>query len=144
MKEMPQAQDQSPPAGVVCDRQGPDAPLVEAYLRAKGLSAQWYALHDLDDADRDVIAGRLGTVVFVRWQNLLEGIWNGEVSFDRWVKSGVDLRFVESPGENGSACLETVSRAWAAQKRARRRRQTVSGIILSIIAIAAAFITIQT
>ncbi len=140
MKENAQSSQQ---IGVVCDRHGPEASRVEAYLDTVGLSGRWYALNDLDDADRDVVRGRLDTVVFVRWQDLLEGIWNGEVSFDRWQERRVDLRFVESPGDDDRARLETVTRAWLRHKRAGRRRQIVSGIILSLVAIAAAFVTVQ-
>lgn len=129
--------------GVVCDRHGAEAARTESYLDEAGLSARWYALRDLDEADRDVIAGRLETVIFVRWRDLLEGIWNGEVSFDRWQERRVDLRFVESPGEGERACLDAVARAWFRYQRARRRRQIASGVILSLVAIAAAFLAIQ-
>ncbi len=127
----------------VCDRDGPDAPRMEAYLRNHGLEARWHALRDLDDVDREVCAGRAATVVFVHWQGLLEGIWNGEVSFDRWLELRAELRFVESPGESATDYLASVSRAWSAHKRARRRRQMVSGVVLSLIALISAFLVVQ-
>lgn len=140
---MTQTAEPVPTIGVICDRGSPDASRMEAFLGTQGLSGRWYARHDLDDADRDVIAGRLHTVVFLRWQDLLEGIFNGEVSFGRWQDTKVDLRFVEPAGTDDLARLAAVSQAWTAHQRQRRRRRTVSGIILSLIALAAAFITVQ-
>lgn len=140
---MTQTAEPASTIGVICDRGSPDASRMEAFLRAQSLSGHWYARHDLDDADRDVIAGRLHTVVFLRWQDLLEGIFNGEVSFGRWRDIKVDLRFVEPAGTDDLARLAAVSQAWTAHQRQCRRRRTVSGILLSLIALAAAFITVR-
>lgn len=133
----------SPAIAAVCDKHGPDAASMEAYLNAHAPAARWVAPRDLDDVDRDVIAGRVQTVVFVRWQALLEGIWNGEVTFTRWQEMTAQVRFVESPGTDGQAQLATISQAWTQHKRARRRSQAISGLILSVIAIASAFVLIH-
>jgi hypothetical protein len=131
----------------VCDRNGPDAARMEAFLESvlesQSRPARWYALRDLDDVDREACAGRVPEVVFVRWEALLEGIWNGEVTFNRWLQAGARVHFVESPGSSSEACLATVSDAWMMHKRVRQRCQVISGIVLSIIAIASAFLLIQ-
>lgn len=127
----------------VCDKHSPDAARMDAYLREQGLSARWYALRDLDDVDREVCAGRTQQVVFLNWSDLLQGMWNREVSFDQWLKMQAEVRFVEAPGDTSAACLAAVSEAWSAHKRARRRRQAISGLILSLVAVAAAFAIVQ-
>ncbi len=66
---------------VVCDPRGPDAPAMKTFLEARGLTrTTWHAPRDLDDVDQDVRAGRLAHVVFVRPDDLLDGIFHGEVA----------------------------------------------------------------
>ncbi|MBI4578569.1 MAG: hypothetical protein HY718_02640 [Planctomycetes bacterium] len=132
------------PAVAVCDRRGPDAARMEAFLRSRGTSARWMALRDLDDVDGEVIAGRTRHVVFVSWRDLLEGIWYGEVAYGRWLAAGTRVDFVDSPGNDASECLATVSRAWDGYQRTRRRRQCVAGLVLSVIAVIAAFVVVRT
>jgi hypothetical protein len=127
----------------VCDRKGPDAPRMEAHLQSIGAAARWYALRDLDDLDVDVCAGRLGRVVFMSASDLLEGIWSGEITYSRWLAAGVTAEFVDSPGTDAAACLATVSQTWDAYGRRQKRRHTAAGLILSVIAIAAAFAVSQ-
>lgn len=136
------ASDRLPTVAAVCDKHGPDAARMEAHLRATGEPARWYALRDLDDVDREVRAGHTQRVVFIRWQDLLAGLWNGEMSLDAWLSAHATVGFVESSGDNAD-CLTAIAQAWSLHKRARRRRQAVSGIILSIIALICAFIVVQ-
>lgn len=128
----------------VCDKKGPDAARMAAFLEAQGMSAtRWYAIRDLDDVDADATAGRLGTVVFVSWQDLLEGIWTGEVNYGRWLAAGAKVRFVDSPRDDAAACLATLSQAWDRYDQKRRKRNAIAGLVMSFIVIAAAFILIQ-
>ncbi|HOA72663.1 MAG TPA: hypothetical protein PL151_16610 [Phycisphaerae bacterium] len=131
---------QSPTVAAVCDPSGPHAARMAEYLQARGEPARWYAPRDLDDVDREVSAGRLRTAVFVNWRDLLEGIWHGEVTFSRWRAMRIDVQFLDSPGDDAGAQLEVVAQAWADYQQSRRRRRAISGLILSLIAVAAAFV----
>ena len=148
---MTNAQTESPMAAsagekviaAVCDKRGPDAARMEAYLKCKAITAKWYALRDLADLDRDVREGRVGGVVFVRAADLLEGIFNNEIKYSDWVTASVPVSFFESVDGDTARCMANVGEAWDRHQVARRRRQTVAGIILGIIAIAAAFVVVR-
>jgi hypothetical protein len=82
-------------------------------------------------------------VVFVRAADLLEGIFNNEIKYSDWVTAGVPVSFIESADGDIARCMANVGEAWDRHQVARRRRQTVAGIILGIIAIAAAFVVVR-
>lgn len=135
----PARSDSAGTVAAVCDRKGPRATEMQAYLAARGLTARWHAPRDLDDVDTAVGAGRLGHVVFLGWSDLLDGIWSGEVTYANWLSAGVKVDFVDAPADTRDACLAAVSQAWDRYRRTQRRRHTIAGLVLSIIAIAVAF-----
>jgi hypothetical protein len=128
---------------VVYDKRGPDTTGMEAYLKTQAVAAHRYALRDLDGLNCDVCAGRVNRVIFVRVQDFLEGIFNDEIKYARWQAAEVQVDFVESPEPDASAHLAALGRAWEKHCRARRRRQTVAGLILGTIAVAAAYVVVQ-
>ena len=115
---------------------------MSAFLQAQGLNARWFASRDLDDVDAEASAGRATTVVLICWQQLLDGIWNGEVDYPRWLAAGTQVLFVDSPGDDAAACLATLSQAWDRYRATQRRRSAAAGLVLSIIVILAAFTTL--
>ncbi len=102
--------------------------------------ADWYARRDLDEVDRGVREGRVRRVIFPAIDELLTGLMSGEIDAAAWLAAGVRIEFPERPpgdvGELGRVLLE----AWQSNARRRRRAQVVAGLILSGIAILAAFI----
>ena len=134
-------QTQTETVAVVCDRRGRNTTIMEAFLQARSLAqARWYAPPDLDDVDRAVRRGDVRRVVFGDLNGLLEGIWNGELEFEQWSAVGTQLEFVEPPGQTAPAHVRTVFASWQRWSRRRRRRQLVAGVVLSVVALAAAFV----
>ena len=116
---------------------------MKTFLEARGLTrTTWHAPRDLDDVDQDVRAGRLAHVVFVRPDDLLDGIFHGEVDFDRWRATGTRVEFALAPDSTTDQTIEPAWRSWQQWRRRHRRRQIIGGTILSAVAIAAAFILV--
>lgn len=133
-------QTQSEHTVVVCEHDSKDTAAMETYLRARQLTeARWYPRRDLDEVDRAIRSGDVQQVVFPKVSDLLDGFWTGEIAFDQWLAAGAKVEFVESPGQNISADIKTIFASWEQWRRPHRRRQIVAGIILSIVALAAAF-----
>ncbi|MCK4340701.1 MAG: hypothetical protein KAY37_03125 [Phycisphaerae bacterium] len=135
------AQTQTECVAVVCDRDGGDAPAMEAFLTAQGLAdAEWFAPRDVDEVDQAVCTGRVRRVVFPTETQLLEALWNNEIAFEHWLASDLRLEFVKMCEPTSAAHVEAVFESWRRWQRRHRRRQFVAGIILSIVAIVAAFV----
>jgi len=127
---------------LVRDVRGDEARRIGERLRAEGRSVQWHVLRDVDLVDRDVREGRVREIIVGHCSILLEGIWNGAVSFGEWRRAGVRLEFLESPGEDTATVLATVADAWVRYSQDRRRRQLIAGLLLSLIAALAAFVIV--
>lgn len=138
-KEQPEATN----VATVCDKDSPDAALMEAYMREHGVTAVRYTLRDLDRLNGDVNEGRIKRVIFVRAEDLLEGIFNDEIRYGRWLTTGTQVELVEPAGTDTAACLAATARAWERHCVKHRRRQVVAGLILGTIAVAAAFIVVR-
>ena len=125
----------------VGDQDGKDAAVMEAFLRAQGATeAPWYLPSDLNDVDRAVCEGRVRRVVFDSLSTLLEGVWNGDIEFSRWLATGTQVDFAEPPGQSTCAHVQAVFESWEQWQRRRRRRQVTAGVILSVVALVAAFV----
>lgn len=135
------SQTQAEDVVAVGDRDGKDAAVMEAFLQAQGATeAPWYRPGDLDDVDRAVREGRVRRVVFDNLSTLLEGVWNGDIGFRMWLAKGTQVDFAEPPGQTTSAHVRAVFESWEQWHRRRRRRQVVAGVILSLVALVAAFL----
>jgi len=122
---------------IVCDRDTAGAPAVEAYLASQGVAdAAWFAPRDLDDVDRAVADGRVRRVVFPRLIDMLEGLWNEEIDAAAWLAAGVQIDLVESPS---AGCPPTLLESCQRWRTARRARRATAGLVLSVVALAAAF-----
>jgi len=125
---------------VVCDPSGPDAADVHGYLQARNLTqAAWFAPRDVDEVEKGLRSGRVRRVVFPRLADFLEPLWDEALHVEFWQASGVMVDFVE-PG--GASTVAAIVDRWEKTRRRRRRRQVVAGLILSIAAMAAAFVII--
>jgi hypothetical protein len=131
------------PAAVVCDPRGGGAGAIRRFLQDRGLSdAQWYAPRDLNDVDRAVREGRVRCVVFPGLSDVLEGLWNEEIAADAWLAIGVRIEVAAAPASDAVAGLPEVFAIWQRWRRARRRRQAVAGVVLSLVVLAAAFVLV--
>ena len=126
---------------VVCDKRGRGAPAMQAWLDAHDVAAgSWFDPLDLDDLDQAVREGRFQRVVFTDLAALLDGIWDGEITFDRWLAAGVGLDFVELPDAASESTVKTVFESWQRWNRRHRRRRVVAGVVISVIVLVIAFL----
>jgi len=93
---------------------------------------------ELDELDLAVREGRLTRVVLESPEQLLAGLWNGEIDAQTWLTAGVEVEFATKV--DGSALPHLLLESWSVNARRHRRRRIVAGAVLRIIAIAAAFI----
>ena len=126
-----------PLIAVVCDRNGDAASAVQAYLQSPNIAdAAWFGPRDLDDLDRAVRDGRVRRVIFPRLADMLEGLWNEEIDAAAWLAAGVQIDLADCPA---GACPPTLLKSWQRWRTARRGRRAIAGLVLSVIALAAAF-----
>jgi hypothetical protein len=140
---------------VICERHGADAAAAQAFVDARGhRDVRWFAPRDLNDVEDAIEAGRIACVVFVRFEDFLTALWDEELAFERWLSAGVRVGFVHPPDvapagvvhadnealdDADTALAAAVDANWRRWRRARRRRTIVAGLILSALALAAAF-----
>jgi hypothetical protein len=125
---------------VVGDEGGPETAAVEQLLRRwNECQVRWYPRRDLDVLDAAVREDHVRCVVFKDVNDLLEEVWEGEVEIDRWLAKGVRVEFAEGLGADATAQADTVIRAWRRWNGRRCRRHVVAAMVLSLLALAAAF-----
>jgi len=130
---------------VLCANQGTTAQSVRAYLDSRNLTqTRWYDPLDLDDLDEAVREGRIHRVVFPELSTLLTGIWNGRITFERWLSGDVRLDFVSTPAAGPEALARLIFESWQGWQRRHRRRQAIAGAILSAIIVMVVFLYIAT
>lgn len=127
---------------VVCDRSdAAQAADVRAWLaRSAVADACWFAPRDLDDVAAGVADGRITAVVFPRLDDLLAALWGGRLPLDRWRRAGVRIELAVAPSVDLPALLEPLGSSWHAHARRQRRRRIVAGLVLSAVALLAAWI----
>jgi hypothetical protein len=120
----------------------PAGDALRAYVASHvlGEAPTWFAPRDLNDLEDAIEAGRFERVVFATPGDFLEAVWNGEIRPAAWRKAGVRVEFAErsAPGDDATRAWSLAERyeAWRAR---RRQAAIVSAVVLSAIAIAAAF-----
>ena len=132
------------PIAVVCDPDGPEADAVRDYVTQRHLDvARWYPLRDVDDAERDLLAGHIQHVVVFSPRDWLIAAWNRKIDPAVWVRQGVQMDFVEPPPAGANLEVFDVVARWQAWDCARRRRRTSAGVVLSVIVLVAAFLLLK-
>lgn len=102
-----------------------------------------FAPKDDDELDAELCAGRLRRVVFPNVGALLTMIWKDQARLDCWIEAGVRIELAEPPPGHADSWQPFVLAAYrslSAWRRAERRRKIIAGIVLSILALAAASI----
>ncbi|MBN2445261.1 MAG: hypothetical protein JXO22_00930 [Phycisphaerae bacterium] len=115
---------------------------VREFLAAHRIrDVRWYDPHDLDDVERAIQDGEIRRVIIPTWSVMLDGVWGGLIDVEAWFDADVQIDFVEAPTDR-DAQLVALAASWRRHRQQRRRRQIIAGAILSVIALAAAFIII--
>lgn len=130
-----------PHIAVLCDRADPRTSDVEARIANHPREAvKWYAPRDADDVDRLVQTGQIDEVIVPDLALLLVAEWDNEIDAAAWYRAGITLTLIEPPPTDALSQSAHHSRTWRAWRRRQRRLRYVGGTILSLIAIAAAFV----
>jgi hypothetical protein len=125
----------------VCDADDPSAPELAGYLAGRGDAATIFRRRKLDDLDRAVRSGRVGEVVFVSPEDLLEAVWDKRVDFEAWRAARVRVSFLRLP-QNTDELLQRVLSCWDCWRLRRRRRQIVATVLLGLAALLAAWVLV--
>lgn len=103
-------------------------------------AVRWFSPRDVDEVDAAARRGELRRVLFLQLDDLLEAVWQGEIDLIAWRARGVHVTYAE-PRDGGAPDFVTVlADNWQRWEARHRRRQIVAGLVLSAIAIAAAFL----
>jgi hypothetical protein len=94
---------------------------------------------DDDELNQEARAGRFDVIVFPDLDALLGAIWKEDADLSAWEAAGVRLELaVPPPGDHWRNVVRAVSDSHARWRRASRTREILAGVILSILALAAA------
>jgi len=125
---------------VVCERGSTAVALVEDYLRARGVTdAGWHAPRDVDEVEDGLRAGQYRRVVFAGLADFLALLWEDALAVGRWRGAGVAIEFAQPADAGAAGQVATILETWVQVRARRRRAQAVAGLVLSAVAVAAAF-----
>ncbi|MEW6197307.1 MAG: hypothetical protein AB1601_01395 [Planctomycetota bacterium] len=128
---------------VVCDPDGPAAAVVRARLAASGVAqVTWIRPGDADDVDRAVAAGQVKRVIWPDLATWLTALWDGLLVPARWRQPDLTVEFAGVTGPLDASVVRAIATTWDAWHARYRRRQAVAGLILSVAALAAAFVVL--
>lgn len=128
---------------VVCNRQSGAAAGVDAHLQAHGITdAVWYAPSEVDDVDRVVRAGQVARVVFPALSDFLAVLWDEVLTVEAWQAPGMAIEFAEPDNVVPAAQVSAILERWRQWQLRRHRQRAVAGLILSALAVAAAWVLV--
>ena len=134
-------QDSTIGVAVVCNRSDESAAAVETYLHATGSGpARWFAPRDVDEVDAALRSGAVRRIIFPRLANFLEALWNEPLTLDVWLAPDTRVELAETAGPDDPARLRALVAAWQQTSRRQRRARAIAGFVLSVVALAAAFV----
>lgn len=129
----------SPRVAVVCVSEDGPRRAAESYLRAHGIDdVDWYVPRDVDEVDWAVTEGRVGHVIFAEPRDFLDALWSELLTDERWQDGRVQVEFLAPLGNSGPATAASIAGAWACWEGRRRRRRTIAGVMLGVLAVLAA------
>lgn len=131
--------DATPVTVVVCESQADLAGAGSFSDTLGGPPARSVRPRDLDDLERELEPGRPFRVLFLRIEDLLEALWDGNIRPEQWLEGSVHLAAREGEEWAASIRLQRLLAAWGRWTSRHRRTRIASGLILSLLAIAAAF-----
>jgi hypothetical protein len=128
---------------VVCDRHSEHAALVEEYLREQGVAdAEWYLPRDVDEVDQALRAGQVRHVIFPTLDDFLAALWDEPLTLENWLAPSVSIELARPSGPTDAARAAALIASWRSYRERRRRAQAVAGVLLSAVAVAAAFVVL--
>ena len=134
------AQDPTEGVAVVCNRSDETAATIERYLQAtRSGAARWFAPRDVDEVDAALRAGTVRRIIFPHLSAFLEALWNEPLTLDVWLTPETRVELAESSGPDDPARLRALVAAWQQTSRRQRRARAIAGLVLSVVALAAAF-----
>ncbi len=128
---------------VICESHGAAAETVRGYLAARGIGqAAWVGPHDADEVERAIVAGRVRRVIWPDVAAWLTALWGGQIVASHWWQGGPTLEFADVAGPLDTSVVRAISAAWDTWHARHRRRRAAAGLILSVAALAAAFVVL--
>ena len=113
-----------------------------------GAAVRRVRLRDRDHLDEYVAAGAR-CIRFRCRADLLESLWRDEIDVAAWLRAGVCVEFLAegqaaaTSERDDAAWISEIVASWAAHRRRQRRARTIAGVILSIVALAAAYLALR-
>lgn len=125
---------------VIGSRDDAHASNICALLDAHGAPAtKWYRPYDADDVSAAIRKGTVARVVFPSLEILLDVLWLERANLRDWQAAGVPINVAGPTTENVVDVAIAAQQSWQRWRAAHRRRQVVAGVLLSVVALAAAF-----
>ncbi len=127
---------------VLSERTGPPADAVRALLAELNVAVdqeQWFVPRDADDLARQISTQHDALVICSDAGVYMHAVWEQRIDALAWQHTGVDVRFAEVPQDAGLAIRELAAHLGNWQQQ-RRRGRTLAGLMLSVLAIALAFV----
>ncbi len=139
---------------VCADADGADADAIRRRLLDRGATEpQWFRARDAEDVDQAVRSGAVDAVLFPDIDAVLTAMLDGFVDLDQWAARGVTLELLRAPAAATdwtvradstlaapapAASLRVFQCVWTKWNAVQRRRRTVAGFVLSLVALLAA------
>jgi hypothetical protein len=124
---------------VVAVRNAAGDAAVQRWLASHGpAEVRWFAPRDVDEVERALVATPGATVLFGSADELLDAAWDGRLHPDAW--RHVPFAFADDASPLAPDAARAVLERWTAWRRRAQRRRNVAGLVLSLIAVASAFV----
>ena len=125
---------------VICDPRSPEASAVQVYLGKRGVKdPAWYDPRDADEVEQAIRAGQVRRVVFPQTVDFLRLLWDEVLTPEVWQAPGLHVEFAGEDAAFSPAQIAGILAAWETWRHRRRQRRAIAGLILSAVAIAAAW-----
>lgn len=123
---------------VLGDRDGPHATAIAAVLPSQGAGdVKWFTLRDAHDLDAAVERGEIARVMLESWDTYIAALHRGALASPRWTSGEIEVHCADLPP--AALLASRTAAAWSAEHRRTRRQRTIAGVVLSAVALAAAF-----
>lgn len=127
---------------VVCGKQSSRAPAMQACIEDLSICVtRWFEPTNLHDLDEAVRCGELDRVIFATINDLLNALWDHQITVHHWLRRSVQIHFLDpAAGKDDDSVAKAVLEAWASWDSRSRRRKMALGVILSAVIILSAFV----
>ncbi len=102
--------------------------------------ATWYSPRDVSNLEQAVRAGAVQRVMFLQTADFLGLLWDEVLTPEVWQAPAVSVVSAGSGDALTAAQITDILAAWQTWRHRRRRQRAIAGLILSAVAIAAAWL----